>query len=301
VIVVHRDSPEAAARAVAAFENQGLSVRTVVVDSGSSPRSVAALRAGLAALGDGAGHGAEVIELGANVGFGPAANAGLRRWLATSRSEWAVVAPHDVEPAPDCLSCLIGAVAERPRAGLVSAEYGPEFSLRPVVDKFLGGSYARSARGQGWEAVDYPHGTLLAIRRAAALDIGLFDERFFAYCEEADLGIRARAAGWEVGVVWGAVVTNGRLPDETLSRYLQLRNTLLLLREHFGPGRMRVRLAWELAALAFSRRRARSDPATARRRQATRLAIADYRAGRFGPPPAALAGNIASSTAPHTA
>ena len=47
---------------------------------------------------------------------------------------------------------------------------------------------------EGWEPVDYPHGTLLLARRACLEDVGLFDERYFSYCEEADLGLRARAA-----------------------------------------------------------------------------------------------------------
>ena len=37
-------------------------------------------------------------------------------------------------------------------------------------------------------------------------EIGLFDESFFLYCEDTDLGLRARWAGWECGYVPGAVV-----------------------------------------------------------------------------------------------
>ena len=44
---------------------------------------------------------------------------------------------------------------------------------------------------------------MLFARRGALEDVGLFDERYFAYCEEADLGLRAVAAGWEVGLVRG--------------------------------------------------------------------------------------------------
>src|SRR3546814_11219572 len=71
--------------------------------------------------------------------------------------------------------------------------------------------------------------------RTLLLEVGLFDERYFAYCEEADLALRAKAQGWETGLVRGAIVVNPHMgtPSRTVD-YLQLRNTLLLVREHSG-------------------------------------------------------------------
>jgi hypothetical protein len=42
-----------------------------------------------------------------------------------------------------------------------------------------------------------PSGCAALYRKAMLDDIGLFDERFFAYCEDTDLGLRGRWAGWE--------------------------------------------------------------------------------------------------------
>jgi GT2 family glycosyltransferase len=126
-------------------------------------------------------------------------------------------------------------------------------------------------------------------RRDCLAQVGLFDERYFAYCEEADLALRARAAGWEVGVVRGALIRNTDVGShEAIVDYLQLRNTLLLVREHFGryPAFIRFVLGlWHLGSglIAPSRRGPYYDP------RARVLALADHLRRRYGPPPASLA------------
>ena len=52
----------------------------------------------------------------------------------------------------------------------------------------------------------FPSGSAALYRRKMLDEIGLFDERFFLYCEDTDLGLRARWAGWECVYVAGAVV-----------------------------------------------------------------------------------------------
>jgi len=289
-VVVHRNRPAAALRTAGRLVEEGAG-KVVLVDSGSRPADLDALRAGARQLG------AQVVATGANVGFGPGANAGLRPWLEDAAGEpYALVAPHDATPERGCVASILEQLERRPAAAMASAEFGPGEDFKPTVDKFFGGSFVPTTRGHGWESVDYPHGTLLVLRRQAMQQIGLFDERFFAYCEEADLGIRARRAGWDVGLVWGAVVANGRPPRADVSRYLQLRNTLLLLEKHFGLGTVLPRLVYELVGLVTDRPGPtlgvglgldHRDEALERRavRRATRQALADYVRRRFGPVP----------------
>jgi hypothetical protein len=69
-------------------------------------------------------------------------------------------------------------------------------------------------RGHGQDAAKFaamteallPSGSAALYRRKMLDEIGLFDELFFLYCEDTDLGLRARWAGWECGYVPGAIV-----------------------------------------------------------------------------------------------
>jgi len=239
VVIVHRDASDKLARAIATFADQEVEVRPLVVDNGSRPSHLAALRTII-------GERGEIVELGTNTGFGPAANAGWRRWLEAGEGEWVGLMPHDALVQPGTLDRLLAEGSARPRAGLVSADVGD--GATPVVDRYLGGITRPAATRDGWEDADHPHGTLMLARRPCLAQIGLFDERYFAYCEEADLGIRAGAGGWEVGLVRGARVVNPSTTSGSAAvDYLQLRNTLLLVREH--SGRYPATIRWLIAVV----------------------------------------------------
>ncbi|HEY1635119.1 MAG TPA: glycosyltransferase [Acidimicrobiales bacterium] len=282
VVVVHRDQPAACVRTVLALHRQGLPVHVTVVDNGSAAAGQSALQALARRLST-----VEVVTLGRNTGFGPAANVGLRRWLERGEGEWVAVVPHDALPQPGCLSRMLGAASSRPDAGLVSAEFGRAYDSKPVIDRYIGAYASPGRAGEGWEDADFPHGTLLVARRAALTEIGLFDERYFAYCEEADLGVRATRAGWKVGIIWGAVVDNPGHGNSEVVRYLKLRNTLLLVREHFGSYPAAIRCTFALLTLAARSCRRRAEAGDAHRRVEGR-AILDFVRGHFGPPPASL-------------
>jgi N-acetylglucosaminyl-diphospho-decaprenol L-rhamnosyltransferase len=281
VVVVHRNRLDRCRATLAALRAQTVPVRLVVVDAGSGLEA----RSGVAALVAQRPED-ELLAFDQNLGFGPGANAGWRHWLATGAGEWVGLTPHDALPAPDCLERLLAAVAPRPRAGLASADVGD--GLSPVVDRYFGSLLRPAAVTEGWEPVDYPHGTLMLARRRALEDVGLFDERYFSYCEEADLGLRARAQGWEVGLVRGARVTN---PDLSASvavvDYLQQRNTLLLTRDHFGRYAVTVRLVTALLQLLHQSVRPARRPLVFSARARGR-AIVDHLRGCYGPPPAGL-------------
>ena len=281
VVIVHWNRPERALATVARFlahEVPG-GVRVVVVDNGSTADALEAVRAGLPS-------GVPLLALPRNRGFGPGANAGFRHVLAHPEpgdEGWIGLAPHDAEPQPGCLAAILAAVAERPLAGLACADFGD--GATPVVDPYFGGILAPAQVAEGWEPAGHPHGTLMLARRELLQSVGLFDERYFAYCEEADLALRAAAAGWETGLVRGAVVVN---PD-TGTRvaaidYLQLRNTLLLVREHFG--RYKATIRWILGVLQLARGLVQPSARGPYFVASARVwALIDHARGRYGPPP----------------
>ena len=278
VVIVHWNQPERCLQTVAAFGEQEVAVSIVVVDNGSTPEALEKLRANLT--------GADLVEAGHNLGFGAAANVGLRRWLGEADgSPWAAVAPHDALPRSGCLHRLVAAVERRPCVGLACADVGD--GRRPVVDPYFGGITLPIDRVEddGWVEAGYPHGTLLLAGRSCLQQIGLFDERYFAYCEEADLGQRARQAGWRVGLVKGAQVRNPHLSGGgAVLDYLMLRNTLLLVRDHFGRYKVSIRLAMALGQLLTGLVRPRRRPLVFEPKARLR-AMADFLGGRFGAPP----------------
>jgi N-acetylglucosaminyl-diphospho-decaprenol L-rhamnosyltransferase len=279
LVIVHWNRPEDCVRSLRAFAGQGLPLRITIVDNGSRPEAVQRLIAGA--------PGSHFLLLETNLGFGPAANRGLRQALRSGTSEFLIVAPHDALPQPGCLGRILEEMQRRPRAGMASAEYGVGQRQR---FNWLRGMHLEPTAGHppGWEPSLYPHGTLMVFRRACLNQVGLFDERFFAYSEEHDLGLRARRANWEVGVVGGAVVHNPiRAASAAASQYLQMRNSLLVVRNQGGVAAACLRTAAVLAStlflLAAPGRRLAGHSTGARIR-----AVFDFWRGKFGPPPGNL-------------
>jgi GT2 family glycosyltransferase len=278
-VVVHRRRPAACVRTIDALREQGVDV-FVVVDNASPAEDRKEI---LDAHPD-----VVLLENEANLGFGPAANVGFRWWLDNADGAWVLLCPHDAAPEPGCVATLLDETRVRPRAGLSCAEYGDhEWSGKPYIDHYFGPMLVPSERRPGWEACHHPHGTLLLAARECLEDIGLFDERYFAYGEEADLGLRATRAGWEVGIVWGAVVRNPGMSSEVgVPEYLMLRNSLLLVRTYWGRYHAFIRFvmaAWVTVRGALGGRRTPFWDLRARR-----WALRDFVRGRTGPPPAGL-------------
>ncbi len=175
VCVVHWNRPSDCLRTLAAFRAQDIPVRLTVVDNGSSPDAIRLIES--------EAPDASVIRLKANIGFGPAANVGLKHIMSSQAGDLMVVAPHDALPQAGCLRRLVEEMVRHPSGGMASADYGI-----PQRQRFnwIRGMYLEACPGPlfGWQSALFPHGTLMIFRRGCLDAVGLFDERFFAYSEE---------------------------------------------------------------------------------------------------------------------
>ena len=281
VILIHWDQPAACVRTIQRFAELDEVGQILVVDNGSTTENQQRL-----ATGVGQAHlpiEVDTINVGFNSGFGPAANRGWERWLADPEgTEWSIIAPHDALPADNTIGLMLDAAEANPSAGLLCADVGD--GQRPMVDHVFGPILVPATGVAGFEAADYPHGTLAMASRTCLSRVGLFDERYFSYCEEADLGLRAKKAGFAVGIVRGAMVENPTVSTSTpMVEYLMERNTILLMLEHFGRRKAAMRFAiaiGQLIAGTFSSQR-RTPYWSA---HARRLAIVDALKGKWGAP-----------------
>jgi N-acetylglucosaminyl-diphospho-decaprenol L-rhamnosyltransferase len=298
VVLVHWNQAQACIETIDRFLHREVPVRITVVDNGSRPQALEELRRAVQDRQAQVG----LIEVGANAGFGPGANVGLREFLADpADGEWVVLAPHDVDPFPGCLAAMLSEAQAQPMAGLMCADVGD--GMIPVIDPYFGGMVvpashvpstaapagAATAGAAHWEDAAFPHGTLMMLRRDCLAEIGLFDERFFSYCEEADLALRARAAGWSIGLIRGARVQNIHIGSGlAVVDYLQTRNTLLLVQEMSGNYHAFIRAWFTIVQTLRGIQKPSTRPIIFDAR-ARLMGLRDFLLRRFGPPPSSIA------------
>jgi GT2 family glycosyltransferase len=275
LLIVHWNQPEACARTVRAFLAQDVPLDITVLDNDSSPELFQELESIL-------DSDANIVRLDNNKGWGGALNVALRHWLHSETSSFCFISAHDAMPESDCLPLLLRAAENDARVGIACPQY-PE----PIITRFSRwhGVQPETAlpRGRGIsQEIDVPHGTLMLVRRECLQEIGIFDQRYFAYGDEHELGARAVRKGWKVVMVWGAVVVNPVTSTENAWRsYLFARNSLFLVHDYFGGAAATLRALLILAntlRLAFHRHNSSSVRARWR-------AVRDYFAGRTGRPP----------------
>jgi hypothetical protein len=262
----------------------------IVVDNGSSDGSPAHLRAEYPNV--------TVIELGRNTGFAVAANHGIR----AARSELVALINTDVVLELDWTRRMVGALEADPGAASVACKMLDLGDRRFVYDAgdVLRRDGACDQRGRfqlDESRFDEPGEVFGACagaalyRRAAVLETGGFDERYFAYLEDVDLALRLRMAGWRCRYEPAVALHAGEGSSHQLAgahHYLVQRNTLRLvgkafplrwlplvayrqlswLREAARQRRLALYLRASLAGLRMAARLIRSGERTALRRAA---------------------------------
>jgi len=213
----------------------------ILVDNGSTDESAAMAAA---EFSGGAGFRLRIIRNEENRGFCAANNQGIQ----ASDSEYVALLNNDAEADPGWLEALLDAFSHGASIGMAASKI-LVWEDPARIDKaghliYLDGQ--NRGRGSGeldqgqYDSIEetlWPDGCAAMYRRTMLKEIGGFDEDLFAYADDAELGLRARIAGWLCLYVPEAQVRHHR--GATLgvlsSRRLELieRNRVLLAAKLF--------------------------------------------------------------------
>jgi len=150
---------------------------------------------------EGLSYPCRILEPGTNVGFGAAINLAAR----ASGAPLVATLNDDTAPDPTWMEALVREMSSDARAGMCASRI--RFSESGKLDSAgmlicLDGSSKQRGHGgtpETWsqaEDVLLPSACAALYRRQMLEDVGYFDEDFFLYCEDTDLGLRAQWAGW---------------------------------------------------------------------------------------------------------
>jgi hypothetical protein len=221
-------------------------LRVLVIDNGSTDGSIEHLRT----ICD---DRVELLELPENRGYTGGCNEGFRHALAAGAQYVWLLNSDAVVEDKDTLSSLVALAESDPKIGLVSprlAEPGVECRLTYCggvcsMDPFIHHETCDPEEARRW-AREYPDaglvwGTALLVKSSMIRQIGMLDERFFAYWEDLDYSYRSSQAGYRNVVDENSMVRHEEknesinlLAIKPHSWYYKARNGYLLWRKHLG-------------------------------------------------------------------
>jgi N-acetylglucosaminyl-diphospho-decaprenol L-rhamnosyltransferase len=259
--------------------------------------------------------GCEVLRASHNLGYAGGMNLGIERQLGRG-CDLLLLLTHDARLRPGALSALLDAAAAHPEFGVLA----PGLVFAGTDAPFSFGGRTRSngstvhlteprAVAGGVAPCDWVDGGTMLIRADALHRTGGFDERFWSYCEEAELCLRVERAGFGIGVVPEAL--GDQMPGGA-SRfgpwtYLMTRNGAAYAYRAVGPrgaAFITVRACYEAleqlarAAIRLTPLRGGSvaDPWAAA--VGTLRGLTDFYRRRWGPPPPLPGGGDVSNVVP---
>lgn len=197
----------------------------------------------------------ETIRLDQNIGFAAGCNYGIS--LATkSRADYVLLLNNDTVVSPEFLTPLVVYCEAHSKIGAISPIIC-QFD-RPTLVSFAG---ARAILPLGYFKhrcldlerhhlpsepfhTDFVTGCCMLVPTSVIKEIGALDERFFAYFEDVDFCLRARACGFDmlcspISRIWhkeSASTRRGLAEGNTspLKHYLMARNRIALVKRHAG-------------------------------------------------------------------
>lgn len=196
VIVVNHNGGRWLPRTLSALQAQRFrDFRIIVVDNASIDGSADAIETGSIPV--------TVVRAGRNLGFAAANNLALRRHVT---ADWVALLNPDAFPDPAWLEALMNAAASHADVagfGSCMRSEHDERVLDGIGDVYhLSGLYWRESHGcpsatapREPREIFSPCAAAALYRTRDVLEVGAFDEDYFCYGEDVDLGFRLRLAG----------------------------------------------------------------------------------------------------------
>lgn len=234
---------------------QGWRSHVIVVDNASTDGSAGAIANEYPAV--------ELIALAENRRFAGGNNVGLTHALAAG-ADAVMLLNNDVQADPALYERLLLALEQEPRVGAVAPliYHAAPSDLIWYAGGVCNTAFAHTAhrglrtrdRGQYRAAEDtgYLTGCCLLATREAWQKVGMLDERYFIYAEDADWCLRARAAGFRLLFVptarlWHQVSASSGGGSNPWKIYQRLRANWTMWSRH---ARGLARITWAPAFLA---------------------------------------------------
>jgi GT2 family glycosyltransferase len=178
----------------------------IVVDNGSTDSSLEMLKKDYPWV--------KLVVLGTNTGFSKGNNIGLE---ASSSSRYVATLNNDTIPDRDWLKELHEAAEKDAAVGMVASKILLGRTGRKIdsvgmlvypdgMSRQMGRGETDTGRFDSVREVLFPSACAALYRREMIRETGFFDEDFVSYCEDADLGLRGRLAGWKAVLAPHAVV-----------------------------------------------------------------------------------------------
>jgi len=194
----------------------------------------------------------QIIQNDHNVGLSRASNQGM----VATKGRYVLLLNDDTLVNGPSLGAMIELLDTRPEAGAVGgrllnpdgsfqAGYANFSSLREeflIATRFgelLWDGYPSHAGDNQVKPVGWLSSACLLLRRSALDEVGLLDEEYFIYGDEADLQYRLQKAGWLVYYLPSATTIHygGRSMNRWSRRKMVYRGKMLFFKKNYGPFR----------------------------------------------------------------
>ncbi len=266
IVVLNWNQPKLTIECVESLEKLKIDkknkVEVIIVDNGSTDNSLEELRKLKSKK-----FGIEVMAAVANLGFAGGNNFGIKYALSHG-ADYIIVLNNDTLVDPSLLNNLLNTALKDTHIGIVSPKIyfakgfefhkkykknelgkvlwyaGGKIDWNNIYGKNIGVDEVDKGQFDKTKEIDFATGACFLIKSEVLKQVGMFDEKYFMYLEDADLGQRLKKRGWKIiyepsAKLWHKVAQSSGIGSD-LNDYFISRNRLLF---GFKYAKLRTKLA----------------------------------------------------------